>query len=51
MIQKRYQYYTSDGIKWSPWRNYTADDNELERLERDEKWQLKPKLLNEYRKV
>jgi len=44
MIQKRYQYFAKDGIKWTNWFNYSG--NELPEV------QLKCKkttLLNEYR--
>ena len=39
-MEKRYQYYSKDGIKWTNWFkcNYS-----------DEKWQLKNKLKNEYK--
>ena len=49
MIQKRYQKYTSNGIEWTPWVNYEKDDTKLSYLEKEEQWQLKPKLKNEYR--
>ena len=41
-MQKRYQYYAQDGIKWTKWFKISDD------YPRD-KWQLKNKLLNEYR--
>lgn len=37
---KRYQYYSSEGIKWTKWFECKYDNG---------KWQLKNKLLNEYR--
>lgn len=37
---KRYQVYGKHGIEWSPWFPYTGTP---------EKWQLKGKLLNEYK--
>lgn len=40
--QKRYQYWSKDGIKWTEWFNVPMDTPE-------EKWQVKNKLLNEYR--
>lgn len=43
MRQKRYQYYSSEGIKWTKWFNTTDKDNY--------KWQMKGKLLNEYREI
>lgn len=51
MIQKRYQYYSKNGIRWTSWRNFCDDDAELSRLQSEEKWQLKNKLLNEYKIV
>ena len=41
--QKRYQYYTRNGIVWTEWFN--------SKVIVEEKWQLKGKLLNEYRTV
>ena len=38
---KRYQYYSSNGIRWTEWFTW---DSELK-----EKYQLKNKLLNEYK--
>lgn len=40
--QKRYQMFTKNGIVWSEWFNWSGTE---------EKWQLKPKLLNEYRTI
>lgn len=51
MIQKRYQHFSPDGIIWTPWNNFEKDDTQLVRLQTEEKWQLKGKLLNEYRIV
>ena len=45
MIQKRYQYLTSQGVKWTPWFDFKKG-NSIKGLE---KWQVKGKLLNEYR--
>ena len=39
-MYKRYQYYSSDGIKWTKW---------FETKYSDDKWQLKGKLKNEYK--
>ena len=39
-MKKRYQYYTKEGIKWTPWFQYEGSQ---------EPWQLKGKLKNEYR--
>jgi len=49
MIQKRFQYFTKQGIVWTEWRDYCEDDSQLSRLQTEEKYQLKPKLLNEFR--
>lgn len=43
MIWKRYQIWTRNGLEWSKWFRY--DRGTLE------KWQLKGKLLNEYRET
>ena len=41
MTQKRYQYWSSEGLKWSEWFPYDGPQ---------EPWQLKSsKLKNEYR--
>lgn len=40
--QKRYQMFTKNGIVWSEWFNWSGTE---------EKWQLKPKLRNEYRTI
>ena len=52
-IQKRYEYWgTENGrpvIKWTDWSDYCEDDSQLSRLQTEEKYQLKPKLLNEFR--
>lgn len=37
---KRFQYFSKDGIKWTNWFVCKRDD---------EKWQMKNKLLNEYK--
>lgn len=46
IIQKRYQYWSSTGIQWTPWFNTLLSD-----IRHGEKWQMKGKLLNEYREV
>lgn len=51
MIQKRYQYWSGQGITWSGWFNYYPDNGQLQTLRTEEKWQLKNKLLNEFRIV
>lgn len=38
---KRYQMWTRDGLVWSEWFKWTGQDRP--------KWQLKDKLLNEYK--
>ena len=40
--QKRYQYWSGGGVKWTKWFETTAFDEE---------WQIKNKLRNEYREV
>ena len=42
MVQKRYQYYSKEGIQWTPWFAYNGPQ---------EPWQLKNRLKNEYRIV
>lgn len=49
MVQKRYQHYTKDGIVWTPWFNTTYKDKDLKRIQKEDKWQLSPKLSNEFR--
>lgn len=39
-MKKRYQYWTNEGIKWTPWFEWDAKDCP--------KWQLKNRLKNEY---
>ena len=40
IMEKRYQYYSRNGIQWTPWFEYEGSQ---------EPWQLKNKLKNEYR--
>lgn len=40
-MKKRYQYYSKDGIKWTPWFKETFEGEHT-------KWQLKNRLLNEW---
>lgn len=40
MTYKRYQYWSSEGIQWCDWFPYDGEKY---------KWQLKNKLLNEYK--
>lgn len=49
MIQKRYQFFSKEGIKWTDWFNTPKKDEELEHLNVHQKWQVKGKLLNEFR--
>lgn len=49
MIQKRYQHYTKDGIVWTDWFDTAKNDSELNVLKKEDKYQLKNKLLNEFR--
>lgn len=49
MIQKRYQYFSKGGIKWTNWFNTPKRDEELETLKVKQYWQIKNKLLNEFR--
>lgn len=51
MVQKRYEYMSREGVKWTPWSDYCEDDSQLSRLQKEEQWQLKPRLRNEYRIV
>lgn len=51
MIQKRFQYYTREGLAWSNWFNCSKDDSKLEEFQRENKFQLAGKLKNEYRIV
>ena len=43
MIYKRYQYWSRDGIVWTDWFKWNSDLRD--------KWQLKNKLLNEYKSI
>ena len=49
MIQKRFQYWSVQGILWTDWFDYCEDNGQLQTLQTEEKWQLKNKLLNEFR--
>ena len=42
MVEKRYQYYSKDGIEWTPWFTYHWDNYP--------KYQYGRRLLNEYRR-
>lgn len=41
-MKKRYQYWSSDGIKWTEWFDWNSKNYFPQ-------WQLKNKLLNEYK--
>lgn len=41
MKEKRYQYWSSQGIQWTDWFPWNSDLTEP--------WQIKNKLKNEYR--
>ena len=51
--QKRFQYWGSvNGVPqklWTEWFDYCKDNGQLATLQQEEKWQLKNKLLNQYR--
>ena len=51
MIQTRYQHYGPNGIEWTKWVDLDPDDSHLEELKKNQKWQVKDKLLNDYRIV
>jgi len=51
MIQKRYQYFSREGKVWTKWFDFCKDDSQLERLKKENKWQMKNQLLNDYRIV
>ena len=50
-IQKRYQYISKDGVVWTEWFNYCEDNSLLRTFQKEEKYQLKNHLLNEFRVV
>ncbi len=43
MTLKRFQYYSNKGIVWTEWFEWDSDIKD--------KWQLKNKLLNEYKTI
>ena len=51
MIQKRFQYWSAQGKTWTDWFNYDEDDSKLELIRKNEEYQVKNKLKNEYRVV
>lgn len=51
MIQKRYEYMGPKGKQWTEWLDFDEDDSKLESFNANDRYQLKPKLLNEYRIV
>lgn len=50
MIYKRYQYWGIKGITWTKWFPYTTNES-ITTLKRLEKWQIKNKLLNQFKEV
>lgn len=48
MIQKRYQYFSKGGIKWTDWFDLSNAIN-IEELRQERYWQYKGKLRNEFR--
>ena len=52
MVQKRYQYFSREGVVWTKWFDYHKDDTLLKRFQSEEKYQLiNSKLKNEFRVV
>lgn len=51
MIQKRYQHISRNGIEWTNWYDYSPHDHLLKVFQKEEKWQLKNHLLNEFRVI
>lgn len=49
MIQKRYQYFSKTGIKWTNWFDTIYKDEDLNYLNRIKKYQSQFNLFNEYR--
>lgn len=47
-IEKRYQLFSREGIKWSSWFTFNTGGKDVTTLE---PWQLDHKFKNEYRKV
>lgn len=47
-IEKRYQLFSREGIKWSSWFTFNTGDKDTTTLE---PWQLDHKLKNEYKKI
>ena len=47
-IEKRYQLFSREGIKWSSWFTFNIGGKDVTTLE---PWQLDHKFKNEYRKV
>lgn len=43
-MYKRFQYFTKNGIKWSEWFKVSVNAPKT-------KWQVKGKLLNEYKQT
>ncbi len=51
MIQKRFQYWSNNGMSWTEWFDFCNDDTLLEKLQAKGRWQLAYTLRNEYRKI
>lgn len=49
MIEKRYQYRTENSVDFTVWFDYCEDDSRLDTLKKEDKYQERGKLLNEYR--
>lgn len=49
MIEKRYEYFGPKGKVWTKWFTTSLNDSDLEMLQKNDKWQVKNKLRNEYR--
>lgn len=47
-IEKRYQLFSREGIKWSSWFTFNTGGKDATTLE---PWQLDHKLKNEYKKI
>lgn len=50
MLQKRYESYGPKGKAWTKWFDLMGSkDADLPKLQKEEKWQVKDKLRNEFR--
>ena len=48
MIQKRYQYFSKGGVKWTDWFDLPNATN-IEKLRKERVWQYVGKLINEFK--